>query len=513
MAINADRKYTKEFVMTLLDGVIGKTLGEVDFSGQFMRTKKSEKITGIAGDVIEQSVFRYNRDSKQECDIEIDGIQTELKTTGVRVPKKDLKIAESKTGADYNILLGAKEGISITRMTLEPTYQRDFYTSHFWEKAKNLLIVFYDYKAYEVVPASHYATFPIVGYCFNQFTANDQSMLRSDWEIVRDFIAPYYTLYPLPEERREAMVGFTHKLRSQLLLVDLVPSYKRLKGGSYQTPRYRLKQTFVDYLVRRHFRNEHERKEETLAKSFSSFAELDKRCKELTHKYKGKTFTELKEIFEIETSIESKNFSSLCIIRMFGGSGNKLSEITDFSKAGIIPKTITLYPNGAHSEDMKLRRIDFDEWSDRDTNFEESEIYEYFSEHSLLCPIFCEHDSLHQNLTTFEGFKRFAFDDEFLYSTVKKTWEDSRHLIHTNTLEWEYQFDKDGNPLKNKSGSYRGAPNFPKSADYTIFFRGGSNDSSDKHRTEVVNNIKMLPQYYWLKGSYVAGKLKTLPYI
>ena len=132
MAINADRKYTKEFVMTLLDGVIGKTLGEVDFSGQFMRTKKSEKITGIAGDVIEQSVFRYNRDSKQECDIEIDGIQTELKTTGVRVPKKDLKIAESKTGADYNILLGAKEGISITRMTLEPTYQRDFYTSHFW---------------------------------------------------------------------------------------------------------------------------------------------------------------------------------------------------------------------------------------------------------------------------------------------------------------------------------------------------------------------------------------------
>lgn len=50
--------------------------------------KKSDKITGIAGDVIEQSVFGYERDSDQECDIEIDGVLTELKTTGVRSERK-----------------------------------------------------------------------------------------------------------------------------------------------------------------------------------------------------------------------------------------------------------------------------------------------------------------------------------------------------------------------------------------------------------------------------------------
>ena len=90
MAVSDDRKYTKAFVHALLEGVKGKTLGEVDTSHQFARTEKSEKITGIAGDVIEQSVFGYERDSKQECDIEIDGVLTELKTTGVRVPKSDL---------------------------------------------------------------------------------------------------------------------------------------------------------------------------------------------------------------------------------------------------------------------------------------------------------------------------------------------------------------------------------------------------------------------------------------
>ena len=121
MAVSEDRKYTKDFVYHLLEGVKGKTLGEVDESNQFERTLKSSKITGIAGDVIEQSIFKYARDSKQECDIEIDGVLTELKTTGVRVSKGDLHLVKAKVGEEYNKHLGAKEGISITGVTLEPT--------------------------------------------------------------------------------------------------------------------------------------------------------------------------------------------------------------------------------------------------------------------------------------------------------------------------------------------------------------------------------------------------------
>ena len=60
MAVTEDRKFTKAFVYNLLEGVKGKTLGEVDKSKQFARTNENKKITGIAGDVIEQSVFGYN---------------------------------------------------------------------------------------------------------------------------------------------------------------------------------------------------------------------------------------------------------------------------------------------------------------------------------------------------------------------------------------------------------------------------------------------------------------------
>lgn len=60
----------------------------------------------------------------------------------------------------------------------------------------------------------------------------------------------------------------------------------------------------------------------------------------------------------------------------------------------------------------------------------------------------------------------------------------------------------------NNSGSYMGAPNFPKSSEYKVFFRGGANISTEKTRTESVNGIRMLPQFFWLKGSYIAKNYK-----
>lgn len=529
MAVSDDRKYTKEYVYRLLEGVKGKTLGEVDSSCQFSRTLKSEKITGIAGDVIEQSVFGYERDSKQECDIEIDGLLTELKTTGVRVPKSDLKNVKGKTGETYNMYLGAKEGISITGVTFEPTIQTDFLTSHFWEKSQRLLIVFYEYKSYDVVPASSYAQFPIIDYCYNTFSEEEQAKLRNDWEIVRDYLQKVYNEYDNFDERYRQLVGFTHTLRPHLLLIELVPGFKRKSTGSYQKPRYRLKHTFVDYIVRGHFDKSRVKTEIALKESFYSFAQLDAKCHALTTRYKGKTLNELKQLLNIQA--KTKDIAAICVLRMFDADCKKLNMISDFNKAGIIAKTIKITPKGGRTEDMKLKHIDFEEWSDRDVDFIESEVYTYFCEHSFLCPIFCERGDMSPKktyetkeayearreresmLTTFEGFKRFSFDEDFLENEVKRTWDDSRNLIHRNELEWEYVYDKKGNKRMNSSGAYMGAPNFPKSSEYNVFLRGGADVSTEKTRTECVNGIRMLPQFVWLKGSYIANKLKEISYI
>ena len=159
---------------------------------------------------------------------------------------------------------------------------------------------------------------------------------------------------------------------------------------------------------------------------------------------------------------ETKHVAAKCVISMFGTDCKRLNQISDFVKAGIISKTITITPEGGRTEDMKLQHIDFEEWADRDADFEESAVYNYFCEHSFLCPIFCEHDKNNQSKTTFEGFKRFAFDDNFIETEVRRTWEDSRNLIYRNELKWEYLYDQEGNKRMNSSGAYMGAPNFPK---------------------------------------------------
>lgn len=513
MAVTDDRKFSKESLYALLESVKGKTLGEVDSSHQFDRTVQSPKITGIAGDVVEQSVFGMQRDSRQECDIEIDGVLTELKTTGVRIPKSDLAKAEGKTGAGRNKYLGAKEGISITDVTFEPIIQTDFATSHFWKKSERMLMVFYEYLSYDVVPASAYANFPIVDYCLNTFSESEQTQLRNDWELVRDYLQSVYSTYDDVSERNAQLEGFTHILRPQLLLIELVPSFKKRGSGSYQKPRYRLKKTFVDYIVRGHFNKSRAAVEMSLAESFSGFAQLDARCHLLALRYGGMTFVQLKEALGLEIGIGVKDFAAKCVLRMFDAQCKKLNQISDFSKAGIIAKTITVTPKGCRTEDMKMNHIDFGEWANRNTNFEDSEVYGYFCEHSFLCPIFCEHDKADTSKTTFEGFKRFAFDDDFIENEVRRTWEDSRNLIFSNNLKWKDKTDSHGKRIRNNSGGYVGSPNFPKSSKYMVFFRGGARNSTEETRTECVNGIKMLPQFFWLKGSFIAGKLREIPYL
>ena len=131
MAIEAEHKFTKRDVEFLLDCCLNRTLGEIDRNHVFDKTIKSPKITGIAGDVIEQSVFGYKANSSKEPDLIVDGVKTELKTTGIRFSKKEKNKYE------------AKEPVSITAVSPNTIIDEEFNTSHFWQKLEHLLFVYY----------------------------------------------------------------------------------------------------------------------------------------------------------------------------------------------------------------------------------------------------------------------------------------------------------------------------------------------------------------------------------
>lgn len=91
-----DETFTYEEIIKLLNEAIGKTLGEVDKNHVFDRTKTNPKITGIAGDIIEQSVLGYSANSDNHPDILVNGQQVEVKTTGIRFPRKPARKTSMK---------------------------------------------------------------------------------------------------------------------------------------------------------------------------------------------------------------------------------------------------------------------------------------------------------------------------------------------------------------------------------------------------------------------------------
>ncbi len=77
MAYDESHTFTKEQLERIFNECKNKTLGEVDKNHVFNRTINNPKITGIAGDVIEQSVLGYPADQRQKPDLLVDGIKVE----------------------------------------------------------------------------------------------------------------------------------------------------------------------------------------------------------------------------------------------------------------------------------------------------------------------------------------------------------------------------------------------------------------------------------------------------
>ena len=475
--------FHKDEITRILDGCLNKTLGEVDSNNVFDRTIKHPKITGIAGDVIEQSVLGYPPDIRQEPDLDIDGVKTELKTTGMR-----------RKGSRYD----AKEPMSITAVSPDTIVNETFLDSNFWHKLEHMLFVYYLYDSPSPVKAAQYADFPIKGYQFHEFDEEDQEILKNDWEIVRDFIRYLQDEY---EDYEDEYPRISHELRPKLMYIDTAPKWPN-------RPRFRLKRAVVSSIIQEHFGEGLEQ----LPGKYTTFSEIDKTLHDLSEKYKEKTIGELIDLLDIEVTRVNKSIGEAIIVKMFGGKSKKMQSIELFRKAGIIGKTITLTERGLRKEDMKFFTIDFDEFDNENIEFEDSQFYDYFANNRFLCILFQKPYSDAKMIENkFLGFKMIEFSQEFVENDVKIAWERIKDLIVNDKLEDVISLDKFGNPRINSSGNVMSAPNFPKSSEGNVFVRGTSSTSDVKPLN--VNGVQMYRQQIWVKGLYIVDKLNNEPYI
>ena len=516
----AEHIYEKEALINRLESYLGKTFEMIDNKGMFEHVQDINLQKGIAGAVVEQCIFEYPHYSRQEADlIIVEGdkyIKTELKTTGLLIQKAPKK---------HYI---AKEPMSITAVGVYDLAEQEFETSHFWEKLEHMLIIYYHYSAKHAVSAYDYKDFQMVGYEFHEFSNEDIEILKNDWENVRSLCKEIISHHPGEKNKewkaavKKEYIDVHTQLRRVLSYIDLAPKFP---------PRFRLKKPMVSSIIAKHFGYDLEQ----LPGKYMSVSDIDAKCKELTDKYAGKSIRQLSRTLGLEVKeekdLEQKGIAEKIVVSMFGGKAKKLNQIALFEKFGLIGKTITFTSNGGRTEDMKLYHVDFEEMlrdtiiddngDKRQIMFEDSDMYGYFADHELLCIIFKEStpndtkkDSsklLASNI--FVGFKRIVFSEEFINTTVKKLWEDTRDKIKNHKLIDVVQKSKNGSIVFLKNGEISTAPNFLKGSDNDVFLRGSGQDSALVHKTECVNGICMLPQYVWIKGLAVVNELNQTPEI
>ncbi|MDE7405578.1 MAG: hypothetical protein K2M89_01730 [Clostridiales bacterium] len=511
----AEHIYDKAELIKRFDAILGKCLKDIDTVGFFEKLRFMELQKGVVGTFIENCVLGYESDTKQDADLLVvennKRVKTELKSTGM--------VLKSSPQNHFE----AKEPMSITAVGVYDIADEVFETSHFWNKLEHLLLVYYHYTANHPVSPYEYCEFPITGYEFHEFSDDEKTALKQDWEHVHALVSKVVSHHPGDKTRewkeavRKEYIDVHGELRQVLSYIDLAPKFP---------PRFRLKRPIVSTIISNHFGQTLEQ----LPGKYTVVTDIDLKCKELTEKYSGMTISEIGQSLGITLTKDNKAIAEQLIIAMFGGTSSKLNQIELFQKFGVIAKSITVTPKGTKTEDMKLFHIDFDEVTRKEMvgedgivrpmQFEDSDFYSYFADHEFICILFEEpsKEDITNNqerksllMNKFIGFKRLVFSDKFIDETVKPVWLDIREKIFNNTLVDVIQKNKDGSNKLLACGEISSAPNFMKSQENDIFIRGAGSDSSSKHKIESVNGIKMLPQYVWLKGNAVIKELSRVP--
>ncbi|PUB13380.1 Sau3AI family type II restriction endonuclease [Paenisporosarcina sp. OV554] len=457
---------TEEALLYKAKEAEGKTFGDIDQTGRI----ENERAKGHLGQIIEESLFGYEINSKSEADFS--NLEIELKVT----PIKRIK----------NGSLSAKERLVLNIINYQEESLKTFESSSFWSKNKNLLIMFYEW-----MPELKRADYQVIKSFIHKFDEEDLEIIKQDWNYIVGEIKK-----GLAHELSEAdtiYLGACTKgvnrdsLRSQPY--STIPAMQRA---------YSLKQSYMTSLVRQKITNEH-------LVSIASKQELRKTSlEELLHNrfspYIGMTLEKIALKFNIEVNYKSKSFLQEFVSSMLGIKSTSLSNIEEFSKANIHFKTIRLEKNGIPKEHMSFKKINFHEW--KESTWEESWPSNYFEETKFLLVVFEYKETERQNSNRqlfFKGIKLWNMPVKTIEGPLKAFWIDVQQLLNEGVTLVE----------KQRGTSTVVANNLPAPRSNGIcHIRPKAKDGKDK--VQLPDGQWITKQAFWLDREYIAKVLSDL---
>lgn len=490
-------------------GIEGKTLltilreaGLTEEEIAWVRSKESDK--GLPGKIVEASYFGYELNSRQEADFETVG--AELKTTAADY---DRATSRYKSG----------ETLSVTQIDFRGPVQTDFYASHLYEKLKMLIVIFYHRDKtlpskllYEVVFASLFRP-----------SDEDLAIIKSDYrEIIQKISA-----------------GQAHELsRSDGTYLSTAPKARRSAnmitpyyGGEQIVKRsYTLRKEYVNVILNGYYSRsdpeerlitdvrelEHMSFTQIVQSRFEQYVGWDIWAIAETLNLHAEQTRDVFGLPDIPIGVMNKATLPVITARMLGLRSLRSEE---FTRAGIVVKTVSFNRHGINKEKFRLGDVDFMEIYNTPAPHIEIEVDDNGNEEEVIrtgweqSDLFAQLDSIKYLFVVFQedadgeivfkGSKMWAMSDEDI-DEAQRDWMDIKAVL---THGVQLTIGEDGRTYNNFPGVAtarrvhlrpHSSKAFYVDADGRSWGNGCINDTQP-----LPDGRRMTRQSYWLNNSFI----------
>lgn len=465
---------TKESILKRAQEAIGIPLKNIDTTGRIATGK------GAIGTVIEESWFGYSPNGESEPDFPEAGV--ELKVT---------PYIRNNNG------IRAKERLVCNIINYMEEYKKTFQSSAFWHKCNTMLLM-----SYEHIADVSKGDYTIDAAILFSFPEEDLLIIQQDWETIIGKIRAGKA-HEISEGDTLYLAACTKGASSASVRqqpFSLVPAKQRA---------YSLKSSYMTHILNSFIfgtvQNERVIKD-WHALSTTTFEQY---VEGRLRPYYGKTIQELRQMFSVDTT--AKNIVELLLAKMLGVSG-KITSTEEFQKAGIVPKTVRLMPNGRSKESMSFPTFDFIELATE--SWEESDLYQTLSSTKFMFVIFKSEytEDPTQMVSSFSvaGSKRQQIAPNgvtgFKFKGIK-FWNMPNEDLEEVHRVWQRTVDTIRNGVVLTPTPAGVTNNLPKASESRVaHVRPHGRNAADK--LPLPDGRMMTKQCFWLNSSYIEMQIR-----
>lgn len=482
---NATREYSSlEDVMSALFSAKDKSFRELDKTGRAL----SGGNKGSLGQIIEESVLGYAINSDAEPDIRIGDTNYELKVT----PLKHIKKGKATS---------AKERLVIDIINyLHLAEETDFETSAMWDKARNIILVYYYDDRTDTKKELRIDCKVLASYIL-RYQEQDLATIKEDWEIIRNKVASGHA-DELSESDTNYLAACTKGANAKQLRDAPATSGSPTPTIRAKQRAFSFKSSYMTAIARQLLSQPSELQQLPLTADQS----LNQYIEERFAPFVGESAGSIAESIGFSVSPGANHYNAGIVRMMLSVKKSNILDTEEFYKANVTQiKTSTFYPNGLPRQHMSFKALTDEQWqlwADPDANWEDSFLRDFFETNRFLIAVSQSPDAYQKghdkSKDIFRGGFLWNMPSEDVERYVKPVWERVHELlVHKTWLNY----------------GIRGKNLLPGQSFNEVFHlrphaRKGKDNGPASEITVLPSGESITKQAFWLDRRYIAKIVK-----